>query len=252
MFHRKVELGLLICLFPCPDANGGIPEVSHEASASVTADVFGGGSAVHASGSVDGFDPQLILNVTDYTHPGTTGAFANANASSSYYYAGDLLIVRVSLAASYWPSTYPGGDNPGGSADAELISVIEFAMPLDEMLWSHQLRIRDSALFEGSTLVTVEDVTQGQELLHLTSMVPFDEVQLYNGNAGDVIRITTTMAGSGNTGGPAAILQYDSSLTMSFLLPEPASFYLLLFGVGLLHPRRRFCDRKGIVPRWAF
>ena len=54
-------------------------------------------------------------------------------------------------------------------------------------------------------------------------------------HAGDVIRISSQMSGSGSAAaGVASTRQYETDLDMLFTIPEPGSILLLLAGLPLV------------------
>lgn len=194
----------------------------HEASGSGWANLFDGGPPISAQGST--FSPtdlSMSFLALDLTMPGSLGASAEAVGGSfiSQLSEVDGIRVGVELNTLYLPSLFPGGDNPGGAAEGELSSVIEFIMPADEIVWSYQLIIdEDAPLFEGSTLVVFENVTQSQTRLTLTEEVLFQKKETLFANAGDLMRITSAMSGSGSNG-PGSSKQYEANLIMRFVVP---------------------------------
>ncbi len=214
----------------------GIWFPAHAFCGSATANVFDGGPPLHSEGCItDPSEPFIALGPSDFTQPGSMGASASASTESSVFAFVDHLSVAVRLRAAYSPSLFPGGDNPGGEAEADLFSVIEFIMPVDELAWDYSLLIdEDVPFFEGSTLVTVENVTQSQTLLTLTENTNIVHTTL-QGSAGDLIRITSDMSGAGSMG-PGSGKEYVSWLTMVFL-PEPHTWVLLAIAI-LAVPRR--------------
>ncbi len=115
-------------------------------------------------------------------------------------------------------------------ADAELSSVIEFAMPTDELHWFYELDIDDmyGPPFTGATHVLIENVTRSEILVETDTSIPDVETVL-QGSTGDLIRITTQMMGIG-TMGPGSGREYDTDLQMRFVIPEPGTAYLFSFG----------------------
>ncbi len=143
-------------------ANGeGVSLSFHEASGSGTANVFDGGPpASHSDSTFDPSDRDMLFGAVDRTRPGSLGAAATASGASTAVSHDDSMTVRVDFVAQYGGSLFPGGDNPGGMAEGEVASVIEFIMPVDELDWLYELRIDDTIAFEGSTSVVFENVTQ--------------------------------------------------------------------------------------------
>jgi len=213
----------------------------HEASGNGWANLFDGGPPISAQGfTFSPTDPSMSFLALDLTMPGSLGASAEAIGGS---FIGQLspedgIHVQVKLTTLYLPSLFPGGDNPGGAAEGELFSVIEFIMPAEEIYWVHQLLIdEDAPFFEGSTNVLFENVTQSQTLLTLSEEVLFEKGFL-SGNAGDLMRITTEMSGSGSMG-PGSPKEYESTLNMYFIVPEPATgLCFLCAALAWLMPKR--------------
>ncbi len=238
-FDLTTMAGLAVLVVGAGGARAeGIWSPWHAFCGSATANVFDGGPPLHADGCLaDPSEPFADVALSDFTQPGSMGAGASASTRSSVYAFVDQLSVSVRLSAGYSPSVFPGGDNPGGEADAELSSVIEFTMPVDELDWDHGLRlIEDAPFFEGSTLITVENVTQSQTLLTLTenTNIVFTTLQ---GAAGDLIRITSDISGAGSMG-PGSRKEYVSRVTMLFV-PEPHAWMLLAIAIPLIRRRTR-------------
>ncbi len=117
--------------------------------------------------------------------------------------------IDLEFIALYIPSFNPGGDNPGGAAEGELHSVIEFIMPTDELRWFYDLRIDETVQFGGSSHVVFENVTQGELLLDLTAAVSPTLEAVLSANTSDLMRLTTNMSGRGETA-PAPLRKYVS------------------------------------------
>ncbi len=226
-------VGLMAAMVPARAAGEGIWQWTHEASGSGTANVFDGGPPVFDERSTTGpNDAIMTLGAVDRTStPGVLGAEAAATGRSHIESASDTTFRFVeTFLVGYFPSSFPGGDNPGGEAEGELSSVIEFVMPADEIGWVYGLGIDNTFPFPftGSASVAVENVTQSLTLLELSSEVSTVQTTL-NGNTGDLIRITSLMSGSGGMG-PGSGKEYEAFLGMTFTIPEPATFFLLLAG----------------------
>ncbi len=236
---------LLTCAIKVGAARAeGIWSWNEDFCASATANVFDGGPVMSQEGCGDVPDsPGFIIAADDDTRPGSLGASAMAFAESYLDAIGDTFYVKVELLAGYFPSFLPGGDNPGGMAEAELFSVIEFEMPTDELQWFYELDIDDmyGPPFTGATHVLIENVTRSETLVETDISLPDVETVL-QGSAGDLIRITTQMMGSGSMG-PGSGREYDTELRMQFVIPEPQTIHLLSLGtlVALLsrHSRTR-------------
>ncbi len=213
----------------------------HEASGSGWANLFDGGPVVTDEDATTGPDDALmIFTAIDSTQPGSFGAGVTGAGVSWIVplFEEDGMHLSVGLDAWYSPSLFPGGDNPGGAAEAEIHSIIEFIMPADELLWDYQLQIRDTIDFDGTTSVVFENVTQSQVVLELTSEVFLPIETTLTGQTGDLMRLTTTMSGAGSTGPPGGG-GYESTLRMGFAVPEPGTFFLVLVGLFLLALRRK-------------
>lgn len=231
---------LLIAWMASPGALAGPITFSwHEFSGSGWANVFDGGPPFFDGGSGSGPDTDFWgFLAIDLTQPGSLGASAKAKGESRITDLDDGMSIRVELDTEYGPSFFPGGDNPGGAAEGELFSVIEFVMPLDEIFWAYQLRIDDTIDFDGSTHILFENVTQAETILETTTEI-FPPIQTtLTANKGDLLRVTSTMSGGGSTG-PASVREYEAFLGMVFLIPEPSALTLLLFALPVLSRRRR-------------
>jgi hypothetical protein len=219
---------------------GDFTFLRHEASGSGWSNLFDGGPVVTAEGSTSGpTDERMSFGADDRSAtPGSFGAVASAAGRSVIVNLAqfDGFNVMVTLSTRYSPSAFPGGDNPGGAAEGELFSVIEFVMPADQVLWGYQLSIDDSVDFDGSTSVILENVTQSETLLDLNSEVwPAVETVL-SARERDVIRITSRMSGNGSAL-PGTLKGYRSALQMVFIVPEPRTLGLLLLAGVLITGR---------------
>ena len=209
----------------------------HEASGSGTANVFDGGPPVFDEGQTFGdTDDRMSFLAIDATQSGSDAALAIAAGQSrmTLPVQDDQLRLRVDLIAWYRPEV--GGDNPGGMAEAELSSVIEFVMPVDELEWFYRLRIDEDFPFQGSTSVVFENVTQSEVLLELDAQIPGVTTTLV-GHVGDVMRLTTFMSGSGSMG-PGSFKEYETRILMDFTVPEPGTVFLFLAGALTAAARR--------------
>ncbi len=228
-------------------AGEGIWQWTHDASGSGTANVFDGGPPVSDGRSTIGpSDPSTGFLALDSTFPGSTGADASASGHSRIESQSDTTFrFNVGFQVGYFPSMQPGGDNPGGEAEGELSSVIELVMPADEVGWIYGAGIDNTFPFPftGSASVVVENVTQSLTLLELSSEVSTVQTTL-SGNAGDLIRITSVMSGSGGMG-PGSFKEYQAGLGMTFTVPEPGAFFLLLVGATAAGKQRCGSARRG-------
>ena len=153
--------------------------------------------------------------------------------------------IDIEFDAFYFPSSFPAGDRPGGTASGRFSTVTDFDMPTDVMPWFYRLRIDDTVDFTGSTLVIVENLSTQTELLRLTSEVPILVTSEIVGTRGDTIRITTEMQGSGVGSNTTFVSRgYGARFVTSFLLPEPSSLLLLTAGALMLTRRRRPCSHQ--------
>ncbi len=163
-FAITIMTGLAVLAVGVPRAGAeGIWFSWHEFSGEGWADVFDGGlpggDSDGGMGSGGPGSQGFGFGAYDRTQPGSLGASASSVGRSQIFpFEGGGMRVRVALSVSYIPSLSPGGDNPGGAAEGELSSIIEFVMPVDELLWAYQLRIRDTIEFEGSTRDLFENV----------------------------------------------------------------------------------------------
>jgi len=156
--------------------------------------------------------------------------------------------VTVDLRAVYTPSLFPEGDRPGGTAEAELLSVIEFKLPADKIPWEYAMTVDVSTGFDGSTSVIVENVTASSTLLSITEDVPFTQTYLA-GTAGDLIRITSDISGGGTAPASATFTrEYETQMRMVFTVPEPATALLICVGSFLLIPRKLRRNKPNAQP----
>ena len=214
---------------------------NHSADGGGSAQLFDGGPPVADSDSVSGPDNDLMsFSAIDVSGDGPSAAFALAGGSSQITNFGDFMSVYVELDALYAPSTEPGGDRPGATADAALSSLIEFPAPAGALHWFYLLDIGATSGFSGSANVVVENVTRAQTLLVMDSHVR-PTTTILSSTAGDLIRITTDLAGTGIAPADAdSIATYSPTMRMDFLIiPEPATQALAAAGILILLRRRR-------------
>lgn len=239
-FRRIIPVLTVLDVLSAHVGGDVIPFTFHSFCGSATANVFDGGPPVSDGGCIsDPFSGPLVSSgnyrVSDSTTMGgSLSAIASAISRSAVGSFGDGIGMSVGLLAGYSPSGYPGGDNPGGTAQAELHSVIEFVMPVDTLDWTYYLRIDEDPPFYGSTLITIDNVTQSTRILTLTSET-YSVTTTLDGHAGDLIRIASEIYGYGSMG-PGSDRDYHSYLDMSFT-PEPSTIVTLL--TATLCVRRR-------------
>ncbi len=222
----------------------GIWNWTHDASGEGWANVFDGGPPDYEADSTSGPDDwSMGFSALDFTQPGSQGADFYASGGSTILTSDKELITLVDLVVFYSTSLFPGGDLTGGEGEARLSSTIEFIMPADEIEWFNRLGINVYSEFEGSTLVVVENVTQGETILTQSEDNAPGTTTMLPGSAGDLIRITTVMSGSGFfPPGIQGIGMYNADLRMFFtIVPEPGTGLLLAFAalVGASKKRRR-------------
>ncbi len=208
---------VVLCAARCEAGN--IWDWTHDASGSGTSNVVDGGPLeIGSQTTVDNQDSGMGFGALDSTGQGSLSADAAGTGRSRISNVTDEQIqISVDLTAGYFASPFPGGDNPGGMAEAELFSVIEFTMPVDKLHWGYSLTIFEDAPFVGETYVLVENITQSQVLLTLDQDT--DSVQtILSGTQGDRIRITTDMSGYGTT--PGGIREYLARQNMIFQIPK--------------------------------
>jgi len=212
---------------------------THDAHGSGSANVFDGGPVEFAEGHTFGpADPIMSYLAIDYTQLGSLGATAKASGFSQLSVPGtaERLSYSSRFTVAYDPSGFVGGDNTGGTAQGEMLSILEFVMPASVLDWDYSLRERESFPFSGSTNVVVENVTQSQVLLELSSETPLTFTTL-EAHPGDVIRVTTQRVGMGSMG-PGSGRNYQADFYTSFMVPEPGVVLLLVIGAWAV-PRPR-------------
>ncbi len=252
MASRKRTSTLCLCAvtawaFGSPVSAEEFVLVYHEASGSGSARLLDGGDTEFGGGMTFGpTDPSMSFVARDIsTQPGVLAARSKASGRSNINFIDGDLSIRVELSVLYLPSNITGGDNPGGMADGELSSVIEFMMPVEEVEWVYFLDVDDTVSFEGSSSVLIENVTQRQELVSLNEGMDGIVETTLSANVGDIIRITSEMEGFGSTG-PAGTREYTSIFGMSlFMIPEPSTLMLFAPAALLLHRRTRRPEAAG-------
>lgn len=239
IFH----VALILNVFAGTARAGDIWQWTHEASGSASSNLFDGGPVISRSDQTKGFDDDdMVSFATDITVTGTSGASTSASTRSSVNeFKGATLNLMVNLRASYIPSFQPGGDNPGGWAEAELESVIEFVVPEGEVIGEYAFEISNDhpTQFNGSSHLLLENLTQSRVILEFSEpQFTVGDIDL-EANAGDVIRLTTISQGSGSVG-PGSARKYLMFAQLEFAVPEPST--LVMLGLGMLmagSPTRR-------------
>ncbi len=145
-FVWKSVVLMVLAVVPGRAGAEGIWNWTHQASGAGTANVFDGGPPVFDEGQTsDPTDPSMSFLALDRTRPGSLAASASASGDSFTIFApDDGFMFRVEFRATYHPSSFPGGDNPGGEGEGELLSVFEFLMPADEIGLSYRLLIDET------------------------------------------------------------------------------------------------------------
>ncbi len=134
----------------------GIWQWTHEASGNGRSNVFDGGPPVFDEGVTIGpRDAGMSFGATDSTGQGSFSARARAEGGSHIITtADDSFRFDVRFLVGYFPSAFPGGDNPGGEAEGQISSVIEFVMPADEIAQTDlYLASDESSHLTGAELV---------------------------------------------------------------------------------------------------
>jgi len=238
------HMSIVVCTaltFAAVARGGTIWQWTHEASGEGTANVFDGGTPVFAAGgTLAPGDASMAFGATDATRFGTLGGryITSGESRVSIIDDDDAFEVFVDFNTEYLADSGPNADRPGGEGEGWLNSVIEFVMPVDELAWERDLRIRDASFISGTTRVVVENLTRSTTLIDLVDE-EFSLVTL-SGQAGDVIRITTDMSGNGRVpAGISGFYDYGPRLLMRFFIPEPATAVMLGLGAILMFRRRR-------------
>ena len=230
----------VVLILPTASARAGtIWQWTHEASGEGWARVFDGGAAQFDSEFTGGLgDPFLSFGALDDTRPGTSGAAYGTGGRSWILTPGDELIVGVDFGTGYVSGSRIDGDLPGGEGAGTLSSVIEFVMPVDELQWRISADVRRSAGFIGSSRFLVENVTRSETLLDLRLPEVFETT--LSGRAGDLIRVSSEISGSGSfPEGVAGLGSYNGFMQLSFTIPEPGVIWLVGAGAVVLSGRKR-------------
>ena len=230
---------LLAVLAPSAARGAEFTFSTHLASGSGSANVFDGGAVVSDSATLtDPTSAEFGFAALDLTRPGSSGASAIAFGNSSIIEFEQGIRLLVEFRAVYDPSPFPGGDRPGGMAEGNLSSVIDFVMPVDTLDWSYRLLVDDTIGFDGSTSIVIENITHPETILTLTEQVAANTVLM--ANAGDLIRITSEISGGGSAR-VGSTRQYGGDLAMTFTIPEPSTVTLLTVALFAIARRRRVC-----------
>jgi hypothetical protein len=232
----------LLFAFASTARAGSIWQWTHQASGGGTANVFDGGptlSDFEETTALD--DPSMGFGVNDRTQPGSLGAGAFAVGRSRILGdSADSFGVSINYTVGYSPSSFVGGDNPGGEGEGSLSSVIEFVVPVDDVTWAYDLDIDTdpTSAFTGSTDIMLENISRPGESRVFAKNPPGGALVFdFDAVAGDLIRLTTEMSGAGGT--PAARRSYDTSFVLSVLVPEPGTLSFLLVSIAMTRRRRR-------------
>ncbi len=245
--RRTLFIAILLGVL-CPSAGsaGTIWDFAHAASGEGWASVFDGGPPVHDSEAETGPDDTsvrfLALDRTINSPPAMV-ADADASGRSVIGIDDNIMIVSLNFRASYTPSFDPNGDRPGGTSEGSFMSVVEFAMPADELDWSAFQRVQLSAFYSGRSTIVVENVSAGEDLIAFTEedkVVGLEHMTL-SGQEGDIIRISSEMSGAGSVpAGPVGLFRFDVNTDFMFThVPEPGALALLALGSLLTRRRRR-------------
>ncbi len=230
---------------------------THDASGSGMSNVMDGGPPVVRSVATEGLDDgRITFTAADRTRPGSQGASASAGGTSivesfENFDGSFVMNITVDLLVGYFPSSFPGGDNPGGSASGEVHSLVEFVVPKDNAIWFYDFFIDNThpELFDGSSSVLMENLTQSSVILDLTEETTSDGFIPFNAAAGDVIRLTVDGDGAGGMG-PGTGRNYDMDLSLRFsVVPEPGAMVLLTLGWSMIRRPRRTPFIEGSTPR---
>ncbi len=243
----KTRVGFLSAVFFAAASAvqaGSIWQWTHGATGMGTSNVMDGGLSVMDTGHTTSLsDVRMTFNASDRTMSGSLGASARARGASTidddFGYDGGLSVV-VDLTVGYFPSGFPGGDNPGGSAEGETHSVFEFVAPSDGIEWFYRLDINNTFPFPftGSANAVVENLTQAITVMTFDSEVDSEGFFPFPADAGDIIRITTDLMGEGGMG-PGSSKIYKADLGLVFRVPEPGSLLILFVGLAIVSRRRR-------------
>ncbi len=233
--------GGLLCGEASAEVIGAFEIVRHEFCGSGSADLTDAGLPPQSDEFCNlGGPPDTVGGgfwASDRTQPGSLGAGVEARGGSTTTpLTGGGLLVNIQIIAIYRPSAFPGGSNPGGVAEGEFMSVLEFLLPSDGLTAPYQFRIDQDFPFDGSASVEMENMTQSFGILNLDAHVGVS-VTPPLGEAGDLIRITSMMQGSGSMG-PGSRKEYEAFFELVLLpVPEPSTALMLFFGT-LMTTRR--------------
>lgn len=252
---RRV-LGLAACAFLMPVLSTQAGEIwtwSHVAAGGGSAHVFDGGRVEYGSSFVSGSSAGTLgmaFSASDSTHGATPLEEADylTNGHSNVFLTDESLRVGIDFDTGYLPGDGPQGDRPGGTGEGTMWSTVSFQMPGDALRWSTIVGIFDTSFASGSTLLTVENVTQSRLLLEISQ--GYSRVETLSGHTGDLIRVTAEITGVSNApGNDDIITNYGSDISVRFtIIPEPTTAALLAAGLlcGIPQWRRHMDTNKRI------
>ncbi len=219
---------------------------THEASGSGTANVFDGEAVDTGFDATIGLrDPLMQFSAFDSTRSDIRDparADYITSGSSRLFAIDDRLSVRVIVVTGYFSGFRIDGDHPGGEGGGTLSSVIEFVMPVDEIQMRLSANIALTTGFTGSIRLLAENLTRLETVVDLTS--PGEIRGTLPGRAGDVIRVSSEIDGSGGVpaGGSGHGL-YEGEVLLNFTIPEPGSIWLV-GGSLMVLSRRKATERR--------
>jgi len=230
----RIAVGILALLLagPVPTQAGDFTYSRHIASGWGTANVFDGGPPDTDSDAIT-LGLEMSFAADDATRSGSRGAVTQAFGFSRITPGSDQIRFQVTFRATYDPSLFEDGDRPGGTSEGKLSSLIEFRMPQDWVAAGYFFNIDQTSGYTGSSSLLVENVTQSEILLALTS-VTFPTHTVFVGHEDDLIRISTEIQGAGSA--PAnsyASRQYGTRMELVVGIPEPSTLGLLGLGTWL-------------------
>ena len=223
---------------------------THVAHGEGWANVFDGGPVKYHSGATQRpDDADMWFSASDFTRAGVLGAdYDTAGGSSVGGVPADHLIVRADFSTSYTADFRVDADRPGGEGHGWISSVVEFVMPVDELIWGIVVRVQQGSGFSGLTTITVENVTQQITILELVNRGIFAETTLL-GQAGDLIRVSFDSSGEGSfPAGLPSVNGYRARMDNTFIVPEPSALGLLGVAVICVRTVRRRTGTREVMP----